>query len=237
MRLLSLQHPGANKAGLFADAAAAEGHVYDQWCPGDGEPAPGDPAGYDALVVLGGAQNVEDAGELAYLRDEIELIRRALGENTPVLGVCLGAQLLAAAAGAQVCRASEPEIGWYEVEALPAAEQDAVFARLPRRFSAYCWHSFAVEMPAGATPLARSAACIHAFRLGTTSWGVQFHPEVTREILLEWFGDYREDPDAVALGFDPAAAEADLDGRLEGWADFGCALFGAFTAAAACRAA
>jgi GMP synthase (glutamine-hydrolysing) len=233
VRLLSLQHPGANEAGLFADAATAEGHVYDQWCPGAGEPAPRDPAGYDALVVLGGVQNVKDAGELAYLRDEIELIRRALRERTPVLGVCLGAQLLAAAAGAEVCRVSQPEIGWYEVEALPAAEQDPVFACLPRRFSAYCWHSYAVDMPDGATPLARSRVCIHAFRLGSASWGVQFHPEVTRKILLGWFGDYREDPDAVALGFDPEVAEADLDGRLEDWARFGRAFFGAFTAAAA----
>ncbi len=141
MRLLSVQHPGANYAGLFADAAAAAGHRYDQWCPGDGERAPGELRGYDALVVLGGAQNLEDAPVLPYLADEVGLIGRALERGVPVLGVCLGAQLLAAAAGGEVVRISRPEIGWFEVEALEAASEDPVFSGLPRSFDAYCWHS------------------------------------------------------------------------------------------------
>ena len=232
MRLLSLQHPGANYAGLFADAANAAGIVYDQWCPGDGEPAPGELAGYDALIVLGGAQNVEDEPTLPYLTEEIDLIGDALDRGTPILGVCLGAQLLAAATGAEVVRVGRPEIGWHPIQTLPASQEDPVFCALPERFSAYCWHSFAVELPEQATALASSEQCTHAFRLGGSSWGVQFHPEVTREILLEWFADYRSDPDAVALGFDPATAEADLDGRLAPWAVFGRALFSAFVAEA-----
>jgi GMP synthase-like glutamine amidotransferase len=232
VRLLSIQHPNANYAGLFADAAAAEGITYDQWCPGEGEAAPGDLGDYDALIVLGGEQNVEDEPVLPYLTEEIDLIGDALDRGMPILGVCLGAQLLASAAGAETVRVSDPEIGWYDVETLPAAEDDPVFSLLPERFSAYCWHSFAVELPEEATPLARSAVCTHAFRLGERSWGVQFHPEVTREILLEWFAGYRSDPDAVALGFDPEAAEAELEGRLAPWAVFGRALFGAFVAAA-----
>lgn len=230
MRLLSIQHPGANYAGLFA--AAGAGIAYDQWCPGDGEAAPGDLAGYDALVVLGGAQNVEDEPVLPYLTEEIDLIGDALDRGMPILGVCLGAQLLAAAVGADSVRIPRPEIGWYEVETLPSAREDPVFSVLPKSFSAYCWHSFAVDLPGEATALARSAVCTHAFRLGERSWGVQFHPEVTREILLEWFADYRSDPDAVALGFDPAAAEAELEGRLAPWAVFGRALFSAFVAVA-----
>ena len=228
MRLLSLQHPGANYAGLFADAATAAGIVYDQWCPGDGEPAPGELAGYEALIVLGGAQNVEDEPTLPYLTEEIGLIGDALDRGTPILGVCLGAQLLAAATGAEVVRVARPEIGWHAVGTLPSSEQDPVFRALPERFSAYCWHSFAVDLPEEGVALASSEQCTHAFRLGERSWGVQFHPEVTREILLEWFADYRSDPDAVAVGFDPAAAEAELEGRLAPWAVFGRALFSAF---------
>jgi GMP synthase-like glutamine amidotransferase len=237
VRLLSIQHPKADAAGTFAVAAREAGVVYDHWCPGAGQPAPDDPAGYDGIVVLGGEQNVVDALRLRYLQDEITLIREALERRQPLLGVCLGAQLLVAAAGGEVVRVSDPEIGWCEVEALPEAAADPLFGALPGRFSSYCWHSYGVELPEGATLLARSAVSIHGFRLGESAWGVQFHPEVTREILLDWFASYRDDPDAVALGFDPQVAEGELVGRLESWEALGRTLFGAFTAAAGDRVA
>jgi GMP synthase (glutamine-hydrolysing) len=237
VRLLSIQHPKADAAGTFAVAAREAGVVYDQWCPGVGQPAPDDPAGYAGIVVLGGEQNVADAPRLRYLQDEIALIGEALERRQPVLGVCLGAQLLVAAAGGEVARVSDPEIGWYEVEALPEAAADPLFGALPERFSSYCWHSYGVELPEEATLLARSAVSIQGFRLGESAWGVQFHPEVTREILLDWFASYRDDPDAVALGFHPQVAEGELDGRLASWEALGRTLFGAFTAAAADRVA
>ena len=237
MRFLSIQHPKADEAGTFALAARGAGYVYDEWCPGAGQPVPGDPAGYDGIVVLGGEQNVVDAPRLPYLQDEIALIGEALERRQPLLGVCLGAQLLATAAGGEVVRVSEPEIGWYEVARLPEGAADPLFGALPERFSAYCWHSYGVELPEDATLLARSAVSIHGFRLGETAWGVQFHPEVTRAILLDWFGSYRDDPDAVAMGFDPQVAEAELGGRLASWEALGGTLFGAFTAAAADRVA
>jgi GMP synthase (glutamine-hydrolysing) len=237
VRLLSIQHPKADAAGTFAVAAREAGVVYDQWCPGVGQPAPDDPAGYDGIVVLGGEQNVVDAPRLRYLQDEIALIGDALERRQPLLGVCLGAQLLVAAAGGEVVRVSDPEIGWYEVEALPEAAADPLFGALPERFSSYCWHSYGVELPEEATLLARSAVSIHGFRLGASAWGVQFHPEVTREILLDWFASYRDDPDAVALGFDPQVADGELGGRLKAWEALGRTLFGAFTAAAGDRVA
>ncbi len=237
MRLLSIQHPRSNEAGTFALAAREAGHVLEEWCPGEGEPLPGDPAGYDALLVLGGEQNVVDGPRLPYLRDEIALIGEALERRQPVLGVCLGAQLLVAAAGGEVVRVSEPEIGWYEVETLPEGAADPLFGALPERFSSYCWHSYGVELPEEAILLARSEICTHGFRIGESAWGVQFHPEVTREILLHWFATYRDDPDAVALGFDAQRAEAELPGRLAPWEALGRTLFGAFTAATAARVA
>jgi GMP synthase (glutamine-hydrolysing) len=237
VRFLSIQHPKADEAGTFALAARDAGHVYDEWCPGLGAPAPADPAGYDGIVVLGGEQNVRDVLRLPYLQDEIALIGEALERRQPLLGVCLGAQLLVAAAGGEVVRVSEPEIGWYEVQTLPAGAADPLFGALPERFDSYCWHSYGVELPAEAVLLARSAVSIHGFRLGDCAWGVQFHPEVTREILLGWFASHRDDPDAVAMGFDPQVAEAELGGRLGAWEALGRGLFGAFTAAAADRVA
>jgi len=237
VRLLAIQHPKAGGPGVFARAAREAGDVFDEWLPGLGERAPGDPAGYDAIVVMGGEQNVVDAPRLRYLQEEIVLIGEALDRGQPLLGVCLGAQLLIAAADGEVVRVSEPEIGWYEVRATADAAADPLFSALPARFSAYCWHSYGVELPEDATLLARSEVCTHGFRIGESAWGVQFHPEVTREMLLGWFGSYRDDADAVAMGFEPRAAEAELVGRLAPWEALGRRLFGAFSAAAADRVA
>jgi GMP synthase (glutamine-hydrolysing) len=151
----------------------------------------------------------------------------------PVLGVCLGAQLLAAAAGSEVHRVEAPEIGWLEVERLPAGDADPVAGALPERFTAFQWHSYACRLPAGAVELARSPVCAQAFMLGGSAWGVQFHPEVTPDILEEWIGDYDSDPDAVRLGFDPVAARAELPARIEPWNAIGRDLFGAWLTAAA----
>jgi GMP synthase-like glutamine amidotransferase len=236
VRLLSVQHPKSDESGVFGPAARAAGHVYDEWCPALGEAPPADPAVYDGILVMGGEQNVVDAHRLRYLQDEIALIAAALERGQPVLGVCLGAQLLVAAAGGEVVRVREPEIGWHAVEALPAAADDPLFGALPERFEPYCWHSYGVELPDGADLLLRSDVCIHGFRIGESAWGVQFHPEVTRAILLRWFSSYRDDPDAVEIGFDPVAAEAELDGRLAPSAALGHALLGAFATAAAATA-
>jgi GMP synthase (glutamine-hydrolysing) len=121
VRLLSGQHPKARGPGTFGRAVAEAGVTYDEWCPAHGEPLPADPTGYDGIVVLGGEQNVVDAPRLPYLRDEVALIRAALERRQPVLGVCLGAQLLVAAVGGEVVGVSEPEIGWHEVRLLPQA--------------------------------------------------------------------------------------------------------------------
>ena len=163
----------------------------------------------------------------------MELLREALQAGVPALGVCLGAQLLASAAGAEVRRSPSPEIGWFDVELTPEGADDPLLGRLPGRFLAYEWHSYAFALPAGAVELARSAACPQAFRLGETAWGVQFHPEVVPEIVEAWALDYESDPDAIALGFDPAAHIAEAAERLPAWMALGRALFEGFLTAAA----
>ena len=121
-----------------------------------------------------------------WLREETMFLQRLLASETPVLGVCLGAQLLARAAGADVFPASEPEIGWYDVDLLPAAAADPVLGRMPQTFDAFQWHYYTYGVPAGAVELARSAVCTQGFRLGDHAWGVQFHPEVLERQILGW---------------------------------------------------
>jgi GMP synthase (glutamine-hydrolysing) len=232
MRILSVLHPGGGHSGVLGERAVAAAHELVEWNPGAGEPAPGTLDEFEALAVFGGGQNVRQAGALPWMTAEIELLRDALERGMPAIGVCLGSQLLARAAGAEVHRAREPEIGWYEVERTTV--DDPVLGALPPRFDAYQWHSYTFELPAGAVELARSPVCPQAFRLGD-AWAVQFHPEVTTAIVDEWIDDYESDPDAVAMGLDPEAARAEAAERLPRWNAIGSALFDGFLAAAAVR--
>jgi GMP synthase-like glutamine amidotransferase len=233
--ILVIEHPDGGTAGVFDEVAQRAAVEMVSWCPADVTSPPVQPAGAAGILVLGGAMNVGEADALHYLGHEIALLRDCLATDVPVLGVCLGSQLVAAAAGAEVRRMASPEIGWHPVEPLPAAAADAVFARLAAEpFSAYQWHSHAFDLPAGAVALARTAACLQAYRIGR-AWGVQFHPEVTDGILNEWIADWDSDPDAVAMGFDPEIARGELAERLPAWNEIGRTLFDAFLRSAGAR--
>lgn len=145
-----------------------------------------------ALIVLGGPTGAYETSRYTFLTAEIELIRRCLGERTPVLGICLGAQLLAAAAGARVYPGKAgKEIGWAEVELSEAGTADALWAGFPRRFATFHWHGDTFDVPAGAEVLASSERYVQAFRLGTRAYGVQFHPEVVPRHLEAWITAYQ----------------------------------------------
>jgi GMP synthase (glutamine-hydrolysing) len=168
-----------------------------------GDPVPADA---DALVVLGGGMGVYDHDRLPHLADEIRLLRRCLARDRPVLGVCLGSQLLAAAAGGEVAKAGHAEIGFYRVRLLPQARNDALFAELPESFVAFHWHRDAFTLPPGAVPLASSTLTpLQAFRCGARAWGVQFHLEVDEEVLGAMTTG---EPELLAAGVEPAHLRA-----------------------------
>ncbi len=148
--------------------------------------------------------------------------------TSPSLGVCLGGQLLAEAAGAPARRAREPEIGWREVELTAEGAGDPLLAPLAPRFTAFQWHSYEFPLPPGATPLARSAVCLQAFRTGK-SVGIQFHAEVAATDAEAWIDDYRSDEDAVRIGARPGGAEArDTRPAIAAWNELGRAFCGRF---------
>ena len=236
MRVLGIRHPGGGTSGLLAERCDADGHELVEWMPGAGDPMPAPLDAFDAVVIFGGGMNVRDADRLPWMRAEVELLRDALQTGVPALGICLGAQLLASAAGAEIRRSPSPEIGWFDIARTADGAADPLLGRLNARFLAYEWHSYAFALPAGAVELARSAACSQAFRLGEAAWAVQFHPEVVPEIVEEWALDYRSDPDAIAMGFDPPAHIAEAAERMPAWMDIGRELFEGFLATAATAA-
>lgn len=197
-----------------------------------GESAPPELDGYGAAMVFGGAMNVDEEKANPWLRGEKDFLRRLLAERTPTLGVCLGAQLLAEAAGARPARASEPEIGWLDISLGPEARDDALFDPLPDRFEGFQWHSYEAPLPPGAVPLAESPVCLQAFRLADgAGWGLQFHAEVTRESVGHWLDDYTSDPDAVRIGLDPEALRAETARKIDAWNELGRGLCARFLAA------
>jgi len=138
----------------------------------------------DFLVVLGGPMSVNDEGEFPWLAPEKRFIRRVIEAGTPVLGICLGAQLIASALGARVWRNREKEIGWFPVEATPA--EGTTLFRFPPAVEVFHWHGETFDLPPGAVRLARSAGCENqAFQLGRSTLALQFHLETTPEAAWE----------------------------------------------------
>ena len=180
MRTLAISHQRDAGPGVFAEAIAAAGHELDVWHVAETDRPPADPLGYDAVMTFGGAMHADHDDRHPWLRPEKELLARLLDAGVPLLGVCLGSQLLAEAGGGGARRASEPEIGWHAVEVTEAGAADPLLGPLAPGFEAFQWHSYECLPPPGAEVLARSPVCVQAYRLGGRAWGIQFHAEVSR---------------------------------------------------------
>jgi GMP synthase (glutamine-hydrolysing) len=211
VRVLLLTHEEMGPAGLFADVVRERGDELLEWNVSHGSP-PASPADFDTLVVFGGSMHVDQEERHPWLPEQHDLVKDALDRAQPLLGVCLGAQMVARVLGARVGPASQPEIGWHPVELTEAGRADPVLGALPDRFDALEWHSYAFDLPAGAELLAQSPVCPQAFRLGETTWGVQFHPEATLAMLECWRSSSAGSAPPVAL--DPIHRWNDIGAQL-----------------------
>jgi len=221
VRVLAIVQQRDAGPGVFAEAVAARGDELDQWVLPEGDPPPAGPLGYDAVFTLGGAMNVDEEARHPWLADQKALLRELLAHDVPLLGLCLGSQLVAAAAGATPGRASQPEIGWHRVELTPEGAADPLLAPLAPGFEAFQWHSYEFPLPPGAVALARSEICLQACRTGERAWAIQFHPEVSCADALRWIDDYRSDADAVRIGIDPTALRAETEAKIEAFNQLG----------------
>ena len=178
MAIVILEHSADCPADILIDSLRAFGQRLRVVRLHAGAPVPADLDDVHGLVSLGGPQTVHEMNA-PWMQAEMGLLRDAHGAGVPVLGLCLGAQLLAAALGGETGRMSAPEVGWKDIALSPQGREDPLFAGLPWKGPQFCWHADQVSrLPDGANLLASSVGCkVQAFAVGLRSYGIQYHPE------------------------------------------------------------
>ncbi len=228
-RVLVLKHVAAEPLGLLDPMLRKHGHRirYVNFAR-DPEAAP-QLDRYQALIVLGGPMQVDDSDTHPHLLTECRLIEQAMARNIPVLGICLGAQLMAHVLGAPVGPCRKAEIGWYDLEPTNVTAHDRVLAPLDRPRPVYQWHHWGFDCPSGAVTLAVSAETgCQAFRQGEQAWGFQFHLELDERLIRRWLTlpFYRNDLAGSGVGKTPEDLRADTQRYLPQSLELADAVFG-----------
>ena len=201
---LVVQHVAPESAWAIGDALDRAGVTVDTRRTFAGDQLPADASAYDGIVVMGGPMSASSENGFGSRRRELSLLSSAIDLGRPTLGVCLGAQLLATAAGATVRTGeSGPEIGWAPVEFSREIADDALFDGLPLHIDVLHWHGDTFELPPRSVHLAASRWYRNqAFRVGDVAWGVQFHLEVTAEAVDDFVTAFVDEARTVAGGPD-----------------------------------
>ena len=159
---------------------------------------------YSAIIILGGPMNVYEERKYPFLKKENSSIKEALKINKPMLGICLGAQIIARAAGAKVYPAKRKEIGWFTLNLTTGGIENDVFRGLERQFTVFQWHGDTFDIPSGSIRLAKSNLFPNqAFSIGKTTYALQFHLEVTKKMILEWVNRYEDELVTLKEEVDP----------------------------------
>jgi GMP synthase (glutamine-hydrolysing) len=191
--VIAIQQIGCETPGVIGDALQSADIEISHVRVFRNDPVPVELGEASALVVMGGPMSVYQADRYPFIRDEISLIQDAIRQEKPVLGICLGSQLLASALGARVIKGDQKEIGWHTVELTEATANDPLWGGIDRSFTAFHWHGDIFHLPQDAVPLASSALTpCQAFRYGTNAYGILCHMEMTREIIscmIDAFGE------------------------------------------------
>ena len=199
--ILIIQHAGCEPVGTV-------GEVFDRNSVDTrivrtdlGDEVPLTVDGIDGLVIMGGSMGVYEQDTYPFLTREITLIKEAVRANIPILGICLGGQLVSAALGGEVYVGAKKEIGWHSIYITPAGQDDPLFGKIDSfkicsnpNFVGFSWHGDYFTLPDGAVRLAYSDLCeCHAIRYGTHTYGIQFHPEIAASTVEVWLSEFDED--------------------------------------------
>ena len=186
MRILVLQHISCEPPGVYEDILVEKGASIHRVEIDEGQQLP-DWQGFDAIIAMGGPMSVNDDATLPWLNAEKRWVKEAVLAGQPYWGVCLGVQLLAASLEARVYPGPKPEVGIMPVFLTRAAHDDPVFSGLPHELVTFQWHGETFELPDGAVLLATSPAYPNqAFRWGKKAYGIQFHVEISADLVKQW---------------------------------------------------
>jgi GMP synthase-like glutamine amidotransferase len=141
----------------------------------------------EAILIMGGPMNVYETDKYPFLLKEEEFLREAIAKKIPVLGICLGAQILAKISGAKVYKSEKKEIGWYRVALTESGQSDKLFKGIKGKFSVFQWHEDTFDIPKSGVHLVEGDSVDNqAFRVGECAWGLQFHPEMISQLIKVW---------------------------------------------------
>ncbi len=187
--------------------------------------------GYEGLIVLGGPMNVDETRDYPFLETEVRLITDAMERGFPILGICLGSQLLAKALGAKIKKNPEKEIGWYDVSPTEEGTSDPLISTFSGVERIFQWHGDTFELPEGAVRLASSPLCRNqAFRFGEDIYGFQFHLEVDEPMIERWLNvpANKEEIEALNGKVDPGVIMGDTPEYIERLKELSDTTFGGF---------
>jgi GMP synthase-like glutamine amidotransferase len=199
-KILIIKHVGNEGPGLVRTYFESQGWPLEivDFSNGDGLPSNLDDIA--AVVMLGGPMNVYEEEKYPFLKNEDDFISRLIIEDIPFFGICLGAQLLAKACQGRVLKVNAGEIGWYTVNMTKEGRQDTLFYGLPARLTVFQWHEDTFEVPEGGILLVQGKTCRNqAFKVGNYAYGLQFHIEVTPDMVSEWMKDQGERVDVNTI--------------------------------------
>ncbi len=182
------------------------------------EPLPNSISDVSSVIVLGGPMNVYEEDIYPFLKQEDEFLKEVIEKELPTLGFCLGAQLIAKAKGALVKKNPQKEIGWFQVSLTEGGSSDPLFQGFQEEFDVFQWHGDTFDIPDGALKLAESDLCPNqAYRIGNNIYGLQFHVEVTDEMIYQWIDAYKDEINSLKKTVDPDQIVADTKTKSESY--------------------
>ena len=216
MKVTIIKHIDIEGPGTIGDCLDDKNIPYNIIDIFNGEPLPNSLSDVSSVIVLGGPMNVYEEDKYPFLKQEDEFLKEAIEKDLPTLGFCLGAQLIAKAKGARVKQNHQKEIGWFKVSLADNSSNDPLFQGFQREFDVFQWHGDTFDIPDGAVKLAESELCPNqAFRVGKNIYGLQFHVEVTEEMIYQWIDAYKDEIDSLKGVVDPEQIISDTKAKSE----------------------